>query len=124
MTNTKKMAPVELQLAEAVNRNANPYEGDPMTTSVTASPNEHVPIDAFEASIHVGSLIVSPITIGDLVGVVLNSPADNIGLWLLPERAQSLAAALQAVAVYQLEQQPREITRRTEPGQSSFEGAL
>lgn len=39
-----------------------------------------------------------------------------------PEIACALAAALQAVAIYQLEQQPRELHRTTEPGEPAHEG--
>lgn len=43
---------------------------------------------------------------------------------LSPAEALSVAAALQAVAVHQMESRPREIRRKTEPGAPSFEESV
>ncbi|GEM_PF-2931422 len=72
----------------------------------------------FTTIIEVAGAMVSPNAAGD----VELDHGDEGGIHVFtPAEACALAAALQAVGVYQMEQQPREVTRRTAPGQPATE---
>lgn len=115
MTTDMKKAPAATGAIR--NRNTNLYEGVTMTTTVPHA------ADKFEAllSISVGTRGFARIEPdNDLVALRLPTPNEN----LTPAEACALAAALQAVAVHQMESQPREVRRMTEPGAPSFEEAI
>lgn len=59
----------------------------------------------------------------DTAGMLRLDTGEDV-VFLSPAEALSVAAALQAVSVHLLEQQPREIRRSTEPGAPSFEEAI
>lgn len=118
---TKKKAPVSVQLAEAVNRN--PFEGDPMSTTVPH------PSDNFDAQFILNAgrnrVWVQPATCGKSGASIIELTDEfDSNLLMKPSEALTVAAALTAVATHVLEEESRFIFRRTEPGQPSFEGAL
>ena len=116
----KKKAPIELQLVEANNRNT--FEGKDSVNSSQSHAGRNR--DNLDAQINVAGLTVmtSVMRGGDLPDepVVVLRTFEEL-LTFTPAEACALAAALQAVGVFLMEEEPRIITRRTEPGNPSFE---
>lgn len=130
---TKKMAPVELQLAEAEHRNPSHQEGETMTTSLpkTASIfDARFLIDAEFGPITVESEREYIARFGGTEAVIFKDldlvriDNGNDVIHVDAAEALQLAAAIQAVAIDMLEQQPRYLKRRTEPGNPHFEEAI
>ena len=91
----------------------------PIITQNPENPN------TFDTTIKVAGATVGPWGRTDGTSTVELDFGDEAGIKsFTPETACALAAALQAVAVHVMEQQPREIRRITEPGAPAFEEAI
>lgn len=124
MTEQKKEVPGERQLGEDKNQNPEHYQGDPMTSSQPQTGRNR---DTFDAQIKVaGVTVMTSVMRGgglpDEPVAVIRTPEGL--LTFTPAEACALAAALQAVGVFLMEEEPRIITRRTQPGSPSFEEDL
>lgn len=101
--------------------NRNTYQGDPLNPIEPQSAENR---DDF-AVIKVAGLTIAPgiLTGGDQPNelVVTMRTPDGM-LSFTPAEACALSAALSAVGVFQMESEPRIITRRTEPGQPEHNG--
>ena len=105
---------------EGNDRNTNPHqEGGVTMTSIVPHPS-----DNFDTAIMVAGRTVAP---GVMTGgtkpdesVVTLTTRDEL-LSFTPAEACALAAALSAVAVHLMEQEGRELHRRTKPGAPAFE---
>lgn len=92
-----------------------------MSTTILADQTRET--KSFDTTIHVAGVEVMADQRGGNTLLVSIDLGDGIRSFT-PAEACALAAALQAVAVYQMEQQPREIRRSTEPGAPAFEEAI
>ena len=116
MTNSEiKKAPAGQGEGETENPFHYQEEGVTMTSIVHHTPSL---VESFDPEIRVGKYTVFP---ADNT-VWVHTPIGALSF--TPEQACAVAAALQAVAVHVMEQQPREIRRSTEPGAPQFEAVI
>lgn len=107
------------------NRSTNYQKEETMNTIIPeATVNQQA--TKFDTTIHVAGLTIAPVNLSGDMTVAIDYDGELPGelLAFTPHQACALAAALQTVAVHLLEEEPRHITRHTEPGNPSFEEAI